>query len=234
MSWGAPWAEWSIQGCASQSWTPPQGRCRTSAGRQRPGANRSEDWKPGVDRCFFLIIILNYLFFHFLWPGVPGEASVGTRIGENRLPAGRGKPRRLLGSQDRGSRIGSLSCGIWYDKVKNLQDKQCGRTYKEEFGRSGPPLPGSDNPCWGRCAWLRTGPLQAPHYHRPAILPMKGRTKRRGFTLFFSNNFWVLSLCSCCMAVPVVSQNLTEPSACPVTGRMNSQLLKLQDELSLT
>ena len=59
-------------------------------------------------------------------------------------------------------------------------------------------------------------------------------TKRRGFTLFFSNNFWVLSLCSCCMAVPVVSQNLTEPSACPVTGKMNSQLLKLQDELSLT
>ena len=106
----------------------------------------SQGWT--LDRCFFLlIIILNYLFFIFLWPGVPGEASVGTRIGENRLPAGRGKPRRLLGSQDRGSRIGSLSSGIWYDKVKNLQDKQCGRTYKEVFGRSGPPLPGSDNPC---------------------------------------------------------------------------------------
>ena len=60
---------------------------------------------------FFLIIIFNYLFFIFLWPGVPGEASVGTRIGENRLPAGRGKPRRLLGSQGRGSQIDSLSCG---------------------------------------------------------------------------------------------------------------------------
>ena len=101
----------------------------------------SQGW-PGVFSQNYL-----YFVFNFLWPGVPGEASVGTRIGENRLPAGRGKPRRLLGSPDTGSRIGSLSSGIWYDKVKNLQDKQCGRTYKEVFGRSGPPLPGSDNPC---------------------------------------------------------------------------------------
>ena len=34
---------------------------------------------------------------------------------------------------------------------------------------------------------MRRGPLQAPHYHRPAILPMKGRAyhKKKGFHLIF-------------------------------------------------
>ena len=32
-------------------------------------------------------------------------------------------------------------------RSKTCKTNKCGRTYKEVFGRSGPPLPGSDNPC---------------------------------------------------------------------------------------
>ena len=41
ISKGRPWGEWSIQGCASQSWILRQGRCKTSAGRRPPAGNSS-------------------------------------------------------------------------------------------------------------------------------------------------------------------------------------------------
>ena len=102
---GRPWGEWSIQGCASQSWSLRQGRCRRSAVRRHPAISNS----------VIIDLPLNGVFS-------PVEALVGTRSEEIRQAAGRGKPRRLSGSQGRGSQIGSLSCGTWYRKVRFIWD----------------------------------------------------------------------------------------------------------------
>ena len=102
---GRPLGEWSIQGCASQSWSLRQGRCRRSAVRRHPASNS-----------VIIDLPLNRVFS-------PVEALVGTRSEEIRQAAGRGKPRRLSGSQGRGSQIGSLSCGTWYHQVKFIWDE---------------------------------------------------------------------------------------------------------------
>ena len=81
---------------------------------------------------------------------LPVEALVETQSGENRRAAGRGKPRRLLGSQGRGSRIGSLSYGTCVHQTSSLFGMRKEKaTCKEVFGQSGQLLQGCGNPCWG-------------------------------------------------------------------------------------
>ena len=191
--------EWSIQGCASQSWTPPQGRCKRSAARPHPDQTQ-------------LIIQGAFLY--------QGRSRWELKVGRAVCLPVEGD---LV--DDRNLKAGDLGLAIFLaepiERLRETMDlKENQTTCKEVSEKSVQRLQACGNPCWEWCGWSHKDLPQEHRSHQPE---MSGVTKEKYLiiTLFFSNNFWVRNLCNCCIAVPVVSQNLTDPSAWPVTeGKM--------------
>ena len=144
-----PWGEWSIQGCASQSWIPRQGRCRTSAGRRHPASN--------------IIPSLNRASYQWRsWRELKVRGAICLPVEGNLVDYWDLKAGDL--------RLAVLLAEPNIKQRETASSKRAWTTCKEVFGQSGQRLLGCGNLCWVWFGWLRTDPPPKRHCRQPEIL----------------------------------------------------------------